>query len=235
MSSEVRLLLLETSGPVGYVGLGTGRQLAGRAKLDRSRQHTRDLMPQCQRLFAEARWKPGDVDGIAVSAGPGSYTGLRVGMMTGKTLAYALSKPLVSIPTFESIAWQCFHDDATLPSLIVVGDGQQDKVYVQQFEKEAQGGRFSSTSSLTIVPGEAWRGGLIAGSTLTGPGLRQQGPLLPPTVALLDEKNWDPGLSSLLAIALEQFENRQFADPFTLEPLYLRASSAEEQWKALGK
>lgn len=231
MSSAPKLLLIETSGPVAHVGLAEGDRLLTQATLDRSRQHTRDLIPQCQRLCNEQSCTPRDLNAIAVSIGPGSYTGLRVGMMTAKTLAYALNKPLLAIPTFDIIAHQNFAADPAILSLTVIADGQQDKVYVQLYERSTS----SAQDSLSILPGEPWRAALAAGTALSGPGLRQQKPLLPPSMYLLPDTLWDPGLSSLLALALIDFHEHKFADAFTLEPLYLRASSAEEQWTAMGK
>jgi tRNA threonylcarbamoyladenosine biosynthesis protein TsaB len=227
---DAKLLLIETSGTVGRVGLGRSETLLAEAVLENSRQHTRDLIPQCKRLCEEQPYAPADLDAIVVSIGPGSYTGLRVGIMTAKALAYALNKPLIAVPTFDVIAWQCFQAQPHLPALQVVADGQQDRVYVQQFAKD-----MTTISPLSIFIGEQWRASLIAGSTITGPGLRQQQPKLPPTVQLLDEPLWDPLLPSLLALGHSHLLEKKFADCFSLEPLYLRASSAEEQWTALGK
>jgi tRNA threonylcarbamoyladenosine biosynthesis protein TsaB len=227
---DAKLLLIETSGTVGRVGLGLGETLLAEAVLENSRQHTRDLVPQCKRLCEEQQWKPSDLGAIVVSIGPGSYTGLRVGIMTAKTLAYVLNKPLIGVPTFDVIAWQCFQAQPHLLSLQVVADGQQDRVYVQQFTRE-----MTELSPLNILIGEPWRSSLIAGSTMTGPGLRQQKAKLPSTIQLLDEPLWDPSLPSLLTLGHRLLLERKFADSFSLEPLYLRASSAEEQWAALGK
>ncbi len=228
--SDARLLLIETSGTVGRVGLGRSETLLAEAVLENSRQHTRDLIPQCKRLCEVQHWKPADLDAIVVSIGPGSYTGLRVGIMTAKALSYALNKPLLAVPTFDVIAWQCFHALPHLNSIQVIADGQQDRVYIQQFAKD-----MTTLSPLGIFIGEQWRVSLIAGSTITGPGLRQQQSKLPPAVQLLDEPLWDPGLPSLLTLGHQQLLEKKFADSFSLEPLYLRASSAEEQWTALGK
>ncbi|HQR06799.1 MAG TPA: tRNA (adenosine(37)-N6)-threonylcarbamoyltransferase complex dimerization subunit type 1 TsaB [Gemmatales bacterium] len=227
---DAKLLLIETSGAVGRVGLGLGEALLAEAVLENSRQHTRDLIPQCKRLFEEQQWKPGDLDAIVVSIGPGSYTGLRVGIMTAKAMAYALNKPLLAVPTFDVIAWQCFQAQSHLTALSVVADGQQDRVYVQQFSRD-----MTTLAPLSIFNGEQWRASLIAGSAITGPGLRQQQAKLPPSVQLLDEPLWDPALPSLLALGHSHLLEKKFADCFSLEPLYLRASSAEEQWAALGK
>jgi tRNA threonylcarbamoyladenosine biosynthesis protein TsaB len=194
-------------------------------------------MPQCKKLCEQQAWKPADLQVIVVSTGPGSYTGLRVGIMTAKTLAYALKIPLIGVPTFESLAWTAFHANSSLTSLTVIADGQQDKVYVQSLAHQSGDvpESFQTTSPLAIVPGEAWRSSLVAGTIITGPGLVQQQQLLPVTVKLLDESYWYPTLPGLLHMALVRWQKQQFEDHFALEPLYLRASSAEEQWAAQGK
>jgi tRNA threonylcarbamoyladenosine biosynthesis protein TsaB len=240
------LLLFETSGPSAQVGLAQGHTLLSRATVDRGRQHARDLIPTVERLCIEQQWRPSNIDAVAVSIGPGSYTGLRVGIMTAKTLAYALNKPLLAIPTFDIIAHQNFLADPTLSSLTIIADGQQDKVYVQTFtpfflqgrKVESKGGTVqdeSPESPLNILPGESWRSSLTTSTVLTGPGLRQQQHLLSPAIRLLPADLWDPKLTSLLSIALSYINQHKFCNSFTLEPLYLRASAAEEQWTALGK
>src|SRR5262245_32159459 len=95
-----RLLLLETSGRVGQVGLAAdGRLLAGR-RLSETHRHARDLAPTVAALFREFAWKPADVQAVVVSRGPGSYTGLRVGVMTAKAFAYATGCRLLALDTF---------------------------------------------------------------------------------------------------------------------------------------
>jgi tRNA threonylcarbamoyladenosine biosynthesis protein TsaB len=222
----MKLLLIDTSGSVGRLGLGNATQLLAEASLDRGQRHARDLMPQCQMLFAQQRWMPGEVDTIAVSIGPGSYTGLRVGVMTAKTLAYALGKPLLAIPTFTIIARHCYDMEPDLGALQVIGDGQQDRVYVQQFTS------INEASPLTIEAGESWRAALKAGDTISGPGLVPQQARLPPHVRIVPEDRWHPALEAMRRIAVEQYQANVFVEPFTLEPLYLRVSSAEEQWAA---
>ncbi|MFO0811803.1 MAG: tRNA (adenosine(37)-N6)-threonylcarbamoyltransferase complex dimerization subunit type 1 TsaB [Gemmatales bacterium] len=225
----MRLLLLETSGTVGRLGLANDAEVLADAMLDRGQRHARDLMPRCQELFVHQGWQPRDVDAIAVSMGPGSYTGLRVGVMTAKTLAYALSKPLLAIPTFSILAQQCYAVDPDLSTLQVIGDGQQDRVYVQRYTSHTE------ASNLVIESGDAWRASLVAGETVTGPGLVVQQAQLPSHVRVLPEAVWHPQLPAMLALAARSFKLQQFADPFSLEPLYLRVSAAEEQWTAMGK
>lgn len=226
-SSEPKLLLIETSGTIGRVGLGYGTTLVAEATLDRSRRNARDLMPEVARLTTEQQWKPGDYDAIAVSIGPGSYTGLRVGMMTAKTLAYTLQKPLICIPTFEVIAQQSLEIHQQVE---VIGDAQQDRVYVQRFSQGLE-----PVTELNIESGDRWRETISTDFPLTGPGLVVHQKLLPATAKLVNEECWQPKIQALLQLALERYERKIFADTITVEPLYLRASSAEEQWTAMGK
>ena len=81
---NARLLLIETSGRVGQVALADGPSVVGVRRLEESRHHARDLAPAVADLLAAASWTPRDLSAVAVSRGPGSYTGLRVGIMSAK-------------------------------------------------------------------------------------------------------------------------------------------------------
>ena len=99
----MNVLGIETSGKTGSVGAfwdaGTlERPFPG------GTSHGRDLAPALSALVAELGWRLADFDLIAVSAGPGSYTGLRIGMAFAKALAFALDRPLVGVPSFDAMA-----------------------------------------------------------------------------------------------------------------------------------
>src|SRR5215471_12911522 len=103
---DARLLLLETSGRVGQVALAEGGRLRGVRRLEETRRHARDLAPAVRELLAAQGWRVRDLHGVIVSRGPGSYTGLRVGIMSAKALAYATGCTLLAIDTFAVIAGQ---------------------------------------------------------------------------------------------------------------------------------
>jgi tRNA threonylcarbamoyladenosine biosynthesis protein TsaB len=235
LPSEPKLLLIETSGAVGRVGLGRGSMLADEATLDRERRHTRDLIPQCQRLLEKNHWSIKNMDGFVVSWGPGSYTGLRVGLMTGKTLAYALNKPLITVPTFEVLALQSTEHVPAGGSVNVIGDAQQDRLYTQTWLVEGKQ-RIVEIDPLTLIEGKDWRAAL-GDVWITGPGLRQQKDKLGAGAnpKCLPEVIWDPLLKGLLDQGLERYTKQIFADAFTVEPLYLRPSAAEVKWAELGR
>src|SRR5205823_5164828 len=126
-----KLLIIETSSRVGVVAVADEQRILGERRLDEARRHARDLAPSIRDLLGEAGWKPRDLSAVIVSRGPGSYTGLRVGVMSAKTLAYATGCALVGVDTFAAIALQAPAEAAVVD---VIGDAQQDKLYVQRFK-----------------------------------------------------------------------------------------------------
>src|SRR5687767_2327032 len=97
-----RLLILETAQRVAMIGLVRREAVVGERTLEDQRRHARDLAPAVKALLQEHAWRARDLDGVIVSRGPGSYTGLRVGIMSAKTLAYATGGALLAIDTFEA-------------------------------------------------------------------------------------------------------------------------------------
>src|SRR5438309_1467027 len=85
---DPRLLLLDTSGRRGVVALADGEALLGEHHLAESRRHARDLTPLTADLLTRQGWKARELDAVVIGLGPGSYTGLRVGLIAAKSLAY---------------------------------------------------------------------------------------------------------------------------------------------------
>src|SRR5436305_12105366 len=104
--NEPRLLLLETAGRAGWAALAEGERLRGLRRLDEARRHARDLAPAVADLLAAAAWKPSDLHAVAVDRGPGSYTGLRVGLISAKALSYATGCALLLLDAFAVVAEQ---------------------------------------------------------------------------------------------------------------------------------
>jgi tRNA threonylcarbamoyladenosine biosynthesis protein TsaB len=224
---EPRLLLLETSGRVGQVAVAEGERLLGIRRLEEARRHARDLVPTIAELLAGLHWQPRDLHAVMVSRGPGSYTGLRVGIMSAKTLAYATGCRLLAIDTFAAIALQA-PDNALC--LDVIADAQQDKVYLQRFERAAPGEVWAAALPLVIQAFAAWLETVPQGGWVSGPGLHGQQRRLDPTLPVVDAAHWEPQPGSLLQLGLVRFRRGEQDNLWTLEPLYLRPSAAEEQW-----
>jgi tRNA threonylcarbamoyladenosine biosynthesis protein TsaB len=220
---QARFLIVETSHRVGKVALALGEAIVAERALDESRRHARDLAPATQQLLTQQGWRARDLDAVIVSRGPGSYTGLRVGLMTAKTLAYATGCALLAVETFQAI-YQ--HVPAEHQNIDVIADAQQNNIYAQRFGTYAE--------PLTIVPLEMWLESALARHVaVTGPGLESIADRLPPALTILPRETWQAQSTSLLRIGRARFLNGERDDPFVVEPLYMRASSAEEKWDRL--
>ena len=227
-TSEPRLLILETSTHAAQVALAVGNALVGVRNLDEARRHARDLAPAFRDLLAEQGWRPRELRGVVVSRGPGSYTGLRVGIMSAKALAYATGCVLLAVDTFAAIARQV---PAQALTLDVIVDAQQDKVYVQRFGRNNGEEEWSAVSALAIRPVQDWLPSLTAGQWVSGPGLHKHAARIPKEIHTADPAKWDPRAESLLQIGLARYRRGERDDLWGVEPLYLRPSSAEEQWR----
>ena len=224
---STRLLLLETSGRIGQVGLAEGATLRAVRRLDEVRRHARDLAPAVAELLAGLGWEPGQIEGVIVSRGPGSYTGLRVGIMSAKTFAFAAGFALLGVDTFAAIALQAA---AGAASIDVLADAQQGKVYVQRFEHGAGQDLPEARTPLRIEAFAEWLARADPDLVVTGPALRIFRDRLTPNLRTAEEAAWEPRLESLLHLGLRRYQTGERDDVLALEPLYLRPSAAEEQW-----
>src|SRR5450759_3825007 len=96
-------LAIETSGPLGSVALFESETVLGEQSLELGRQHGQSLIPTIRQLLTFYGKLPRDLELVAVSIGPGSYTGLRVGVVCAKTLAYAANSQLVAVDTLHAV------------------------------------------------------------------------------------------------------------------------------------
>jgi tRNA threonylcarbamoyladenosine biosynthesis protein TsaB len=188
--------------------------------------HSERLLPAVDRALGEARISLEALGGIAVSIGPGSFTGLRIGLSTAKGLAYATGLPLVGVPTLEAMAW-------TLPAarwqICPVLDARKQEVYAALFRHETDGLR-RITEDAALAPEDLCR--LIRSPTLfLGDGLATYGALFRER---LGDKMLLPPLASRGArpACVAELGRRRLLRgerdlPEALVPCYLRASEAE--------
>jgi tRNA threonylcarbamoyladenosine biosynthesis protein TsaB len=212
-------LLLETSGRGGRVGLAVGGAVT-QTPLDPARRHNRDLAPAADGLLRAAGLTPKQLHGVMVSVGPGSYTGLRVGVMSAKALAYATGCRLVAVPTFHAIAEQTPGDTHTMD---VIADALQGLVYAQRFRRTDAG--WEPADELRIEPFDAWVGRAGDGP-VSGPGVGVYSERIRGTVVPIEARS--PGVEALYRVGL-RLTPLSAAEVMRLEPLYLRPSSAEEK------
>jgi tRNA threonylcarbamoyladenosine biosynthesis protein TsaB len=219
------LLLVETSGRVGQLALAEGETVRRVRKLDEARRHARDLAPALVELLSGQGWRPADLDAVIVSRGPGSYTGLRVGLISAQVLAYATGCAVLAIDTLAVIAHQA---PAAAPQVAVLADAQQGKVYVQEFVRT--GAEWQPPSALTIERFDAFAQRVARETWVSGPALELYAGRLPAGQPVAAPADWHPRVESLLALGLARWQRGERDELWRLEPLYARPSAAEQQW-----
>ena len=145
------LLALETATDVCSAAVLCDGAVTAHASLHRPRVHAEQLVPLVDNLLERAAIARADVDAIAVSMGPGSYTGLRIGVSTAKGLAMALDAALVGVPTLEALAASVQPFVAEGDVVCAFLDARRDEVYAAAYQA-ARGGLapFASTSARTV-------------------------------------------------------------------------------------
>jgi tRNA threonylcarbamoyladenosine biosynthesis protein TsaB len=134
----MRVLAVETSTLAGGAALFDGGLVVGEYTLDISLTHSERLMGAVDRLLSDAGWTVRDLEGLAVSVGPGSFTGLRIGLSTVKGLALALAIPIAAVPTLDAMA--ALLPFAALPVCPVL-DARKREVYASLYRWDGAGMR----------------------------------------------------------------------------------------------
>jgi tRNA threonylcarbamoyladenosine biosynthesis protein TsaB len=223
-----RFLILETSARRGQVALATEGSLLDVRRLDEGRGHARDLAPAIREMLTAANWRPSDIAAVFVSHGPGSYTGLRVGIMSAKTFAYATGCALLTVETFAAIAVQA---PPEVEEVEIIADAQQKKIYAQRFRRKTAK-EWQPLDSLRIISLAEWLHQGHANRWITGPGLHVHARLISESIPILEQAVWDPQPESFMFLGLARFRAGERDELHSVEPLYLRPSSAEEKMAA---
>jgi tRNA threonylcarbamoyladenosine biosynthesis protein TsaB len=100
------ILAIETSGEGGGAAILNAGEVVAEAEVSGPRTHGAELMPCVDRTIADAKLSRSQIDIVAVNCGPGSYTGLRIGIATASAIGFALGKPVVGVTCFEAMALQ---------------------------------------------------------------------------------------------------------------------------------
>ena len=122
----MKILALESSGLVASVAVVTEDKLIGEYTTNFKKTHSQTLLPMMDALLRMTGIDISEMDAIAVSGGPGSFTGLRIGSATAKGLGLALNKPIVSVPTVDAIAYNLYGTDALVCPLM---DARRNQTY----------------------------------------------------------------------------------------------------------
>lgn len=233
-------LAIETSGIVGSIALTSGGELIAERTLQLGRHHGQSLIPELRQLLDDCGRKPCECNLIAVSIGPGSFTGLRVGVVCAKTLAYVTGSSIAAVDTFHAIA--C-NTPSAVQVVHVVGDAQREDLFLGEFRRNAQQA-WEPCGGVRLVNAAAYAATLQPGMTISGSGIEKIAHLLPgpeassinsgadhELVGVLSPDLWRPTASVVARLGEERAAAGCLTDAWALEPLYLRRSSAEDKWE----
>ncbi|MEO1994613.1 MAG: tRNA (adenosine(37)-N6)-threonylcarbamoyltransferase complex dimerization subunit type 1 TsaB [Planctomycetaceae bacterium] len=219
---------IETSGPTASVALLRDTDCLDYRQLYRvGERPARNLVSEVQMLLLDCKVQPTDCDTLAVSIGPGSFTGLRIGTVFAKTFAFATDCSLVAVDTFLCVAHNSPED---VQRVWVVGDALRGDVYAGCYRRLGPG-TWTAEHPPEIATAATWSAQLDAGDVVTGPGLQTIKLDRDRDYRALDESHWHPRANRLAEIGAALAGDGQLQDPFRLCPTYLRRSSAEDTWE----
>ncbi len=234
----MRVLGIDTSTFTGGAGLVEDGRLIGEYVLGVAADHVERLLPAVEMVLAGAGWTSARLDAVAVAEGPGSFTGLRIGVTTAKLLAYAWEKPLVGVNTLAALAWQL----AGLPGLVTPAlNARRGNVYAAIYRVE------EGAAQLPLVvrppanlPMQELLAALAAMGGQASVAFAGDAPAeFAPAIAAALGERWlrlpaahmslRPG--SVASLGERQLLAGERDDPFALAPVYLRKAEAELKWE----
>jgi tRNA threonylcarbamoyladenosine biosynthesis protein TsaB len=229
MAETKHILAIESSGRHSSLATMLGEpaqtRLIGQTLLSGDERTAQVLAPTIKQLLESANWSAKDIDLVAVAAGPGSFTGLRIGITTAKAFAYAVGAEIVGVNTLESLALQAMPAAAPVWTIL---DAQRQELFAAKFVVEEQG-IVRTVRETFIVGQDAWLADLETGDRVLGPALKRLVSRLPNGVEMLPEPLWQPTAAAVGQIAWQQYQAGHRDDVWKLAPNYYRLSAAEEK------
>ncbi|EAQ77858.1 tRNA (adenosine(37)-N6)-threonylcarbamoyltransferase complex dimerization subunit type 1 TsaB [Blastopirellula marina] len=220
----MKLLALETSLRQSSFALLEGDQLLRQVELDPALRTAAALTPALEEAFRSVDWAPGQIELIAVSHGPGSFTGLRIGVATAKALAYVAKAEVLGIDTLRVIAAQ---SPAHVNNVQTIIDAQRQEVFVAKYQRQESS--WNGDGLAKIVEIDAWIASLKVGDCVSGTALAKLREEIPAGVQILPESCWRPMAATVGQLAWSDYQSGARGDHWNLAPRYYRKSAAEEK------
>ncbi|WP_094603417.1 tRNA threonylcarbamoyladenosine biosynthesis protein TsaB [Sporomusa silvacetica DSM 10669] len=220
------ILAIDTATLVSSVAIATTDTLVAELMIQTRKTHSERLMPHIASLLNMAEITQTSLKAVAVSIGPGSFTGLRIGLATAKALTYALNIPLIGVPTLAALAFSCPVPGVILAPML---DAQKGNVYVGLYEwredavYEIQPPRVLAFAAAQAELVKLEKPALMLGEAAVMHKADIVHPV-PPHVIM-------PRAGSVAVMAQVMYGQGIRHDVAALEPLYIRRSEAEVLWE----
>ncbi len=223
----MKILAADTSTASGSVCLMDGSKVKAEWTIQSEITHNRLLLKTIDRTLKEVGWNLHEVDGVAVTTGPGSFTGVRIGLTTMKTLAWSLGKPFAGIPSLDALASQLAFSRHTVCSML---DARKKEVFFGLYRTDSQGNLVRQGNLRVVKPGEVLPcigeptifcgDGWLAHEEFFRASLGSRALGAPSSLHTLRA-------AFVAHLAQKRFLSEDFDDPMTCVPIYIRPSEAE--------
>lgn len=212
-----RIILIETSTSLCSTAIADGGRIVSCRRSDEPRAHAAMTAPFVAGMLEECGWTVRDCDAVCVSMGPGSYTGLRVGVSTAKGLCFGADIPLLAVSSLDILARQAI--EAGLPegcsAILPVVDARRMEVYTAPYSPEGE--RLAEIAPVVIGP-DSFPELFATGPVAIAGDAAEKCRILPAASFL----NACPEASAMLIPALKRFEEGKYENVAYFEPFYLK-------------
>jgi tRNA threonylcarbamoyladenosine biosynthesis protein TsaB len=221
-----RILAIETSGSIGSIALAEGPVVIAEEQFPHGLKHAAEIVPMIDRLCRERGWLPRDLEHLYVSAGPGSFTGLRIGITLAKTLALATGVKIAAVPSVRVLAENA---PAAASHLLIVLDAKRDQIFTARFERQGETWVECEPAHLDSLAAMIERSPRPV--YLLGEGIPYHEKFIPKGagVIITASQSWRARAGAVMAIGGMLADAGEFADPDLLTPIYIRKPEAQEK------
>lgn len=221
----MKILALETVDVSASAAVLEDENVLQAVHLNPSQRSAQFLAPAVRDLLCACGWKPADVNLVAVLQGPGSFTGLRVGIAFAKVFAYAAGTDLIAFNTLDLIAAQVPENVERVSAAL---DAQRGQVAARNYVRNTFG-ILMPEAPAQILDFEDWAENLPENTWLTGPVLEKNAKFLPENVHVVPKENWFPSVEFMGKEAFRLYQEGRRDDIWNLLPVYSRPAAAEER------
>lgn len=220
----MRILAIETSTKESSVALLEEHAVVYESALRADQRTAQSLAPALDTAFQEVGWSPGSVELVAVTHGPGSFTGLRIAVTTAKTFAYATGADLVALNTLRALVEQL---PPHVTDACAVMNAQRKQVFAARYRRLADH-PWTVSAPCRIVDQPVVAELLSPHTVLTGPALAHWSPEALAGQPRAEPQCWTPRASTVGQVGLRLHRGGQRDSVLGLRPRYYRRSYAEE-------
>jgi len=172
-----------------------------------------------KRILDRLGWHPEDIDYLACGQGPGSFTGMRVGIATIKGLSWAANKPIIGIPSLDLLAMNIKINDKPIMPIV---DARRNLVYCSVFKRKD--GRLNRIRPYMLLGEKELLKNIKTNAIIFGDALALHKEKIQANikgVSFLDKDYWQPRAHNIIALAQEKIRNKKFSSAFDIKPIYL--------------